>query len=537
MIISFDVLLRERTVEMKTITGKTVLILTALLIVFCCSCETGQQGTANKKAVKSSEPAIQKETVAAAEPAISAHPAPMVQQENTVELKQKSSTDVVAQIGDYRITRKDLDRMIVAESFQWSEAGNDEIVRVDAEAALMRIMTEKAMLLQARKNGQLDNPYMKFQIRKYSKEVLTETLMNRFLQENLGATDTEIDEKIKSNPELTRKEARNKLLLEKKSQIVEKYYSDLLRKINVQKLKDNYAFAVKANYMMLSEAAKNDPPRTFIQPKQVAELPQEIRDTTLVTHDLGVVTIEDFFAGLCELSPPNRPENLNSYKAFDSILGDIMRMYIFAAQAVQEGIDKEDGFISRIRGREDLLLLNIIRPKLYKLVQMPTEDETKAYFEIHKDKFATPRTVKIDYIWCNDRETAVNAKQELDSGADFMQVKQKYSIDPKRGPSYVNPGSENIFFNDIWAAEPNDIVGPIKGFYRNALKWRIVKILEKKNAGPVEFSDDILKSVKDAIRNERFKAVLDAQGQELFPKFPYKINYDVLKTVDPLDIQ
>jgi peptidyl-prolyl cis-trans isomerase C len=530
-------LFRERAVEMKKTIEKTVLILTALSILFCCSCETVDQAAANTQAVNTSERTIHKETAAAPEVAVSDEPAAIVGQANVPELKQKSPKDVVAQIGDYRITRKELDKMILSESFQWSIAGEDEVVTVDAKDVLLRIMTEKALLLQARDNKQLDNPYLKFQVGRYRNEILTETLMNRYLEENLVATDAEIDQKLKSNPELTRKNARNMILRKKKPQVVEKYYTDLLDKIKVKKVKENYALAVKANYKMLTEAMSQKPVKTWIQVRQVVELPQEVKDTTLVTHDLGVVTIEDLFAGICELSPPSRPENLNSYKAFNEILDNIMRMYIFAAQAVHEGIDKEDSFIRKVRDREDLLLLNSIKPELYKLAKVPTEDEVKAYFEKHKDRFLIPRSVRIDNIWCNSRETAVKAKQELDAGGDFEQVKQQYTIDKRLRASYVNPKSENIFFNDIWAVEPNDIIGPIKGFHRNDLKWRVVKVLEKNNAKPAEFSNDIVKSVKDVIRTERFKAVLDKRRQELFLKFPYKIDYDVLKTVDPLGIQ
>ncbi len=76
----------------------------------------------------------------------------------------------------------------------------------------------------------------------------------------------------------------------------------------------------------------------------------------------------------------------------------------------------------------------------------------------------------------------------------------------------------------------------MKGYYRNAFKWRIVKILEKKPGELQEYSSSMKNQVKWRIMELHRNAILDKYSRELLQKYSYEIYTDRIKDIDPLDI-
>jgi hypothetical protein len=159
-----------------------------------------------------------------------------------------------------------------------------------------------------------------------------------------------------------------------------------------------------------------------------------------------------------------------------------------------------------------------------------------AYFNQNKKSFGQSRSIKIDPIWCNNLAEARKVKAELDEGKDFEQVKQQYSLEKKLKAFTTRPGSETIFWDKLWAADPNTIAGPVKGFYRQGVKWRVVKVLEKKPAEPKEYDEKMLPQIKDRIMSEKRDAMMVAYRKELLDKYTHHIYADKVKEIDVLDI-
>jgi len=93
-----------------------------------------------------------------------------------------------------------------------------------------------------------------------------------------------------------------------------------------------------------------------------------------------------------------------------------------------------------------------------------------------------------------------------------------------------------MFWKDLSAGDPNEIVGPVKGFHRQGIKWRIVKILEKKPGAVKEYTANMEGQIKDRIMTEQRDALLAKHNKELLRKYAYKIYLDRIKDIDPLDI-
>jgi hypothetical protein len=273
----------------------------------------------------------------------------------------------------------------------------------------------------------------------------------------------------------------------------------------------------------------------FIRKNQIEEeMTPEERSIVLATFDNGQVTLEDWLDTLCEFSPPSRPKNLNTAKGVEQLLNNTIMLSVYLTEAKLQNLDKDEEFLNKLRAFEDRILFSKVRSDIYKQLKKPTDDEIIAYINENTKAF---RSMRIDQIWCEDLKTARQVKKELDEGKDFESAKQEYSLTKKRQASTASPKNQGLFWKDLWKAEPNDIIGPIKGFYGQQIKWRIIKILEKKPGEIEDLSENIKGIARDSMMSEHRKAVIADYRKQLLKKYPYKIYTNRIKNIDPLDIQ
>ena len=94
-----------------------------------------------------------------------------------------------------------------------------------------------------------------------------------------------------------------------------------------------------------------------------------------------------------------------------------------------------------------------------------------------------------------------------------------------------------MFFKDLWKCVPNEVVGPIRGFFRSdGVKWRIVKILEKKPGEVKEYSIDMKNNIEAKMLDRRRNEALEKYRKELLEKYSYEIYDERIRDIDPLDI-
>ena len=129
------------------------------------------------------------------------------------------------------------------------------------------------------------------------------------------------------------------------------------------------------------------------------------------------------------------------------------------------GLDKDEGLLKEVKEYEDRILLNKTRNEKLRDIRGPiAEEQLLAYFNENKEEFGTQNMIKVDQIWFQDLKTAQKAKAELDKGKDLESVRQTYSLEKKAYPYTAYPSGDGIFLNDLWKGEPNEVVGPVKGF-------------------------------------------------------------------------
>jgi peptidyl-prolyl cis-trans isomerase C len=492
-----------------------------LFIVVCHSCAP----TAGPPTVAKHKPKAEK----AVQPADKPPTEPLVEQPK-----------IVAEVDDYVITADQLAEITLLQAlpneFDEEEGYSRQNKPVGVRQVLLGMIADKIMIIRARQQNILrDDEETRFLMDRYEHERIIELLVDTYLEGKINVTESEIDDLVKANPRFkNRDHAKRALEGEKAGILMNELYEELYEQLDVHTVGKNMVKAAKIYKRLLNESRKYGG-RNYVRIRQIREdLTTNEKNMPLVVFDGGKVTLEYWFYAVTDLSPPTRPPDLDTELGVSRFLDTILGKPLFIAEAKRLGLDKDEDYIKQIREREDIYLLNTIkRRKTKHLLRNPSEQQILEYFNSHRRQYSEPDTMKIEQIWCPDLETAWKARLELDDGADFDSVGGKYAIDKKKHSREVYPGGEGMFFDELWKAETGETTGPIRGFYRRGVKWRIVKILERYEGKPAKYSEKLKKHIHNDMWFSKKEEVLDKYKKECLAKYPFKIYSENI--IDPLN--
>lgn len=445
---------------------------------------------------------------------------------------------LVAAIGDCTIATDDLTRRLLQEIRPHEQEFYREAEPVVVEDVLRKMLAEKATSMEGRKLGYLQEDPLHTIVAQFEQQKIVSKLLETQLGDKVSVTDADIDQVIKSNPKATREQARAFAQRNKAMRVMEQYYGELATKRKLARVTENLAKAAEIHQRLLTQPkTPRGPGEYWIRNSQMnTDLSDEEKSLVLATFDGGQFTLKDWFQTLCNLAPPRRPKDLDKAEGVEKLLNMALRAPVLAAEARSLGYDQDPQIRSDVKAFEDQRLLYATQEARTKSVTEPTAEEVKEYFDKNVEKFATNPILKVDQIWCADEETARKVRDLVNQGSDFQMVKKDHSLQ-KDVPFYsLSPTSEGMFWADVWKGEPNEVLGPVMGFYGPGVKWRVVKVQEKTPAKVQDFSEQLGNSVKWALFAERRQAVLKEFEKELLEKYPYEIFGERIQGLDPLEI-
>ncbi len=452
---------------------------------------------------------------------------------------QPAEATIVAKLGEYAITRAELEEQLVQEIRPRQEEDLADTGPVTAERVLRGILAEKAMSLEGRRLGYLNDEAIQSSIHQFEQQQLVGLLVNNYLRENPPATNAaEVERKLQETPKLSREQAVLLVQRPTAQRILDKFYNQLAAKYQLKKLPENFVEAARIYDRLLNRPAQpRGPGESWVKNAQVRnELSDQEKGLVLATYEGGRFTLKDWFEVICNIVPPRRPTDLGTPAGAEGLLDRAVRAPILMAEAKARGYDKDPKLRRDVRELEDRRLLYKVQEEKTKGIAEPNAAQIQAYFEKNKERFAERATLKVDQIWCVDQPTAQKLKGLLEEKGDFAALKKEHSLQKESQPHHASAVGEGPFWAELWKAEPNQIVGPIRGFYSDGVRWRIVKVLEKKPAQVQPYSPSQENRVKWAMLSEQRRNVLNAYQEELLAKYPPEIFRDAIAGMDPLEI-
>jgi len=444
---------------------------------------------------------------------------------------------IVGRIAYYVITKAELEKKLLTELYPYDYDNYDENAGpVDAKTVLMKMLAEKATIIQARSQGYLEKESINTSVKRFMERKLVNLLLQMHIQGKINITADEISRKMQADPKLNEAGAKAMIERAKTDTMLDQYYRQIYSKSRVSKLKQNFPRAIQIHDRLLRNP-KQSRNVGFIRTSQVKdELTEVEKNIVLAQYNNGKITLKDWFESLCDIVPPRRPRDLNAPQGVDNLLERSLRMPLLVSEAKSLGLDRNKDLLKQVRDYEDRSLFSEALSAKRKELKEPKTEQIIAYFGKNKESFGTSKSLKIDLIWCQDLKTAKQARAALDSKKDFEEVRKQFSLEKEGKPFTTHPSSEGLFWKDLWAGDPNQIIGPVKGFYRQGISWRIVKILEKAPGEEKQYSANIEGQVKSRMMSEQNKALIAQYGKELLSKYPHQIYADKIKDIDPLNI-
>ena len=528
---------------MKLPFNKFALSLALALMAACYSCATKEQTAIDRPAEPTPLEAKQPEPTLAEPKPVEPVPAAPKEEPNDQPVVEKPAEEpvIVAEIGDYLITKQELEKKLI-ESLRSAKCQScPDAGRIDAETVLKGMVAEKATIIDGRERNLLKGE-PKF--KEFVEGTLATLLFRDETEGKIKVTEAEINEKMKTSPNLDRTQAARAVERSKYRKAQDQLYERLFNKLHAEKLRYNFPKAARIHQRLLLRPTR-ERPGWWIKNAQVdEELSEEEKNIALAKFDGGQVTLYDWFRAVCAPAPPKRPKDLGTVEGVERLLDRAMTVPILAAEARLRGLDKDPRYLEPVRQREEQDLLYKVSTEVHERVKDPTKEEIDEYFNKHKEEFRGDDILKIDQIWCEDLETARKVKEQLSSGTNFESVKQQYSLRKKEAAYNTSAKAEGVFFEDLWKGEPNQILEPVMGFYPAGdrrrpdwqIRWRVVKILEKKPGKMREYGESVARDVKNKILRQRKEAALSEHRQQLLAKYPHTIYTKRIKDIDPFDI-
>ncbi len=136
------------------------------------------------------------------------------------------NSNIVAKIGDYVITREELEKRIISELQPDYGQYQQQAEPVNAKTVLLKMIAEKAMVMDARKLNYLEDEIIQALLKQFKQRKLTRLLLASYLKGKITVTEAEIDEKIKTNPKLSRAQAQTTLGRAKANRLLSEYYRE-----------------------------------------------------------------------------------------------------------------------------------------------------------------------------------------------------------------------------------------------------------------------------------------------------------------------
>lgn len=445
---------------------------------------------------------------------------------------------VIAQVADQIITGGELRIRYIQEI----APGYDTIFSDQTQPTLLDVadmlVREKAMALEAREIGLLNDPTVSWSLENTCRNWLIDYYAQKVILPTVRISQQDVQNRLASNDSLTRDQVIQSLMRQAVLDKLNEQIDSLHETLHVTKHPDNMAQAASLYSKLLNHPVMNRPRNTpWVLKEQILnELTPEQHKLVLVEYDGGAFTLVDLMKVIHGVRPTNRPKDLITGTGVEKVVDSSLGRPLLEVFIRNQGIDKQPEIAKKIRDYEDQRLLSYLVHLKSQVVAAPTQEEIEARFEQVKDRILPEHMLNSQVIWCEDANQAAQVKASLDKGQAVEDVLKSFGLDEKYAVAVnLTPSSQGMYWAPIWAGEPNDILGPCRGFNRGKIQWRVVKVIKKTPREGVSLESRISEVIYSLIYTERRDKILKPFQDQLLKKYDSNIFVSRLFAFDPLN--
>jgi len=219
------------------------------------------------------------------------------------------------------------------------------------------------------------------------------------------------------------------------------------------------------------------------------------------------ITEKDFAHILSKVSKKGRKKTLKKWVKY------LIEVKVFSNEAKKAGLEKDPVISTSLKRKIDNSLASAFRKK-YLIENVKTSDKAiEDYYQTHTEEFFIPLTLRVKYILVKDEGDAKNILKKLKSGTAFGLLAMKKSIHPSSSKAgeigWFKKGEKQPYFEKavlgLKKNEISDIIETDDGY-------EIIKLIDRKGGIKKPF-----KEVKEEAKS-RLKMKLIIEGKEQYYK-------------------
>jgi len=236
----------------------------------------------------------------------------------------------------------------------------------------------------------------------------------------------------------------------------------------------------------------------------------KVGNQTITEADLAAVSasmMEQLGGG--NLTPETRKE----------ILEHLVNIFAVAAQAEQEGMDKDPTVKKLLDFSRKDLLAHLYRSKLARSLPDPTEAEAKAFYDKNRAQYSILGSAHLHHILVKEEKEAKDVLKRLQKGERFADVAAQVSLCDsklKGGDLEWKPKGTHVKeIDDVtYSMEIGQLAGPVK----TKFGYHVLYLQDRVPSQEVPFEQvklDILRQLKFQKQQEQYEKLAEAARKKM----------------------
>lgn len=275
---------------------------------------------------------------------------------------------------------------------------------------------------------------------------------------------------------------------------------------------------------------------TFVLGLTSIALPVMAQDAVLAKIGNRTVTQADL-NGLANAVPEKYRDMYLTPENRKKTLDYIVNIYVLAAEAEAQGIDKAPDIQKLMDFTQKDLLARIYLDRMAKDLPAPSEQEAKQYFEKFKDQFTTPESIHLHHILVNTEKEAKTVLERLKKGEKFADIAGQVSICPSKAKGgdleWLPKGSLVPEIEDVaFSIKNGQITGPVKSKFG----YHVLFVEDKKPAQEGSFDmakDYIFEQLRFQSQQDNYEKITDSLRKKMNVQIALPPDQDPSKPVVP----
>jgi peptidyl-prolyl cis-trans isomerase C len=196
----------------------------------------------------------------------------------------------------------------------------------------------------------------------------------------------------------------------------------------------------------------------------------------------AVITKDDMIAIMRNL-PQQQAQEVAGFEGRQRLLDEMVAGELFYIQAMEKGLDKEEGFLKILEDSKRALLQSYAVRQLFSGIDV-TEADINDYYEANNAQYQSPEQVEAKHILVDSEDKCQEIKEEIKGGMSFEEAARTYSSCPSKerggdlgafGRGAMVPEFENAAFE----LEVDEVSEPVK----TQFGYHLIKVTKQVAAG------------------------------------------------------